>query len=86
MSIAELTHRFTYHAPTPEQQVVYAEIRERALIFALRLSELVPNSRELSTALTKLDEVVMFANAGIARNVVADPAADTVVDGERLTP
>ena len=34
------------------------------------IAELTPPSREQSVALTKLDEVTFWANAGIARNCV----------------
>jgi hypothetical protein len=59
--------RFTYHAPTPGQPAIYNELREHARQFAIHLVDVVPNSRELSLALTKLEEAVMHANAGIAR-------------------
>lgn len=42
-------------------------IRDRALDFALFLSEACPESRELSRALTSLEDVVFNANAAIAR-------------------
>lgn len=57
---------FRYHSPTPEQLPKYAEIRDTARELAHRLVDLVPPGRELSTALTKLEEAVMAANAGIA--------------------
>ena len=69
-SPALITHRFTYHPPTEAQALKYTEIRGRALALALRLNELIPDSPELSLALTKLDEMVMHANAGIARTVL----------------
>ncbi len=72
-TIRDLSNRFTYHPPTEAQQLKYTEIRGRALDFAERLVQLVPGSPELSTALTKLDELVMHANAGIARNTGGDP-------------
>lgn len=65
---AELERRFTYHAPTPDQVPRYDEIRSLAKAIAWHLMEMCPESRELSLALTKLDEVVMHANAAIARN------------------
>jgi hypothetical protein len=64
----DLDNRFKYHAPKGDQAQRYTEIRGQALAFALILAETCPESRELSTALTKLDEVVFFANASIARN------------------
>jgi hypothetical protein len=36
--------------------------------FASLIVERVPGGREQALALTKLEEVVMWANAGIARN------------------
>lgn len=71
----EIEHRFTYHAPSQEQAAKYQEIRDTAKSVALRLNELCPDGRELSTALTKLDEVVFFANAAIAREIPQLPDA-----------
>ncbi|MHB9105766.1 MAG: Acb2/Tad1 domain-containing protein [Armatimonadota bacterium] len=61
---------FTYHAPIAEKNQVrrYAEIRERAREYAVFLLTQTPPSREQSLALTHLEEVVMWANAAIARN------------------
>lgn len=64
---SELDRRFTYHAPKEGQPVKYEAIRSRAKHLALELIELCPHSRELSLALTKLEESVMWANASIAR-------------------
>lgn len=64
----ELENRFTYHAPKGNQITRYATIRSKAREFALAIASDCPESRELSIALTKLDEVVFFANAAIARN------------------
>ena len=59
---------FTYHAPKPGQPELYAKIRERAKALAYLIEDTVPDSREKSLAMTKLEEAVMWANAGIARN------------------
>lgn len=59
---------FAYHKPTPEKVVTHGEMREKCKDLALYLEANVPASRELSTALTHLEEVMMWANAGIARN------------------
>lgn len=64
----ELHNRFTYHAPKDNQPDRYRMIRREAQKFALMLVEQTPFSREQSVALTKLDEVVFWANAAIARN------------------
>jgi hypothetical protein len=67
MDLKEIQNRFTYHAPKEGQPAIYEELRERAKLMALALDSLCPESRELSLALTKLDEVVFWANAAIAR-------------------
>ena len=68
MDITDLENRFTYHAPKKTQPLQYEEIREMALIFAKRLNELCPESREKSLAVTHLEDAVMWANAAIARH------------------
>lgn len=67
MNRDELVNRFSYHPPQGGQPERYEEIRATALRFALFLNDLVPDSRELSLAITYLEMCVMFANAGIAR-------------------
>ncbi len=64
----ELIKRFTYHKPSGDQPGRYEKIRGDALTFAAFLSSCTPPSREQSLALTKLEEVVFWANAAIARN------------------
>jgi hypothetical protein len=64
----ELEKRFTYHAPKDDQPDRYSQIRNQAWMFAIYLCQACPESRELSLALTKLEEAVMWANASIARN------------------
>jgi hypothetical protein len=63
----EIEIRFTYHAPKEGQPEIYTTIREEARRLAMRFAQYVPASREQSLALTKLEEAVMWANAGIAR-------------------
>lgn len=63
----ELRVRFTYHPPSADQQARYSNIRQAALYFAQMLCEYCPESRERSSALTRLEETVMHANAAIAR-------------------
>ena len=66
--MSEIEKRFTYHAPKADQPVRYEAIRKDAREFAELISDLCPESRDKSLALTKLDEAVMWANASIARN------------------
>lgn len=63
----ELETRFQYHSPRGDQPQRYTTIRAYAAGIAAIIMELCPTSRERSLALTHLDEVVMFANASIAR-------------------
>jgi hypothetical protein len=58
---------FSYHAPKEGQPAKYEAIRQKAKELALMIVDLVPNGREQASALTRLEESVMHANAGIAR-------------------
>lgn len=66
--LARIETNFTYHAPQPDQPTRYGVIRDTAKQLAALLVIVCPESRELSLALTKLEESVMWANASIARN------------------
>lgn len=75
---------FQYHAPFGDQAERYTAIRNVAKDFAAMLNDFCPQSRELSVALTNLQQTVMWANASIAINEVkpveetpaVTPAAD----------
>lgn len=67
----EVGNRFMYHPPTPDKSERYELIRRSALELAGLLTSECPESRELSLAITKLEEAVFWANASIARNEVA---------------
>lgn len=65
----DLKNRFTYH-PVGDDHVRGAHlgtVRDRLCDVASKLIEIVPEGRELSLALTKLEEAMFWANAGIAR-------------------
>lgn len=68
MDNQEIKNRFTFHPASADQASLYETIRAYGLELATYLNDVCPQSRELSVALTKLDEVVMWANASIARN------------------
>ena len=68
MENKQIENNFTYHSPKEGQPEKYANLRVAAKDLAYLIDELVPNSREKACALTKLEEVVFWANAGIARN------------------
>lgn len=64
---SEIENRFTYHAPTTAQIPLYESNRARAREYAGWLVANIPPSRELSLALTNLEQVVMWSNAAVAR-------------------
>ena len=61
-------NNFTYHKPNEEQPKRYELIRTTSKELSKILNENCPPSRELSLAQTKLEEVIFWANASIARN------------------
>lgn len=73
MDHPELTNRFLYHAPTTSERArAHQLVRNYCASVAFRLDELVPDGREKSTAITKLEEAMFWANAAIARQA-GDP-------------
>ncbi len=58
---------FTYHRPPVGCGQDFVDMREKAKELATLMTARVPIGRELSSALTRLEEAVMHANAGIAR-------------------
>ncbi len=70
MEQVDIDNRFTFHpANTTEKQDAHEFIRARCKDLAMDIDEVTPgNSREKSLAITKLEEVMMWTNAGIARN------------------
>ena len=69
----DLENRFTYHRPTEAQQKIYPLIRDKAKELAYIIKDNVPNGREQALALTKLEEVVMWANAGVSKEQEQQP-------------
>lgn len=63
-----LDNDYTYHPPIEDQQERYVHLRECGKYLAQQILRNTPPSREQSVALTLLDQVLMMANAAIARN------------------
>lgn len=65
---ADLDNRFDFHPATdvtgPKHEIVRHVMKECAELLVGH----VPPGRELSLAITALEEAMMWANAGIARN------------------
>lgn len=62
---------FTYHRPDAGAVDKMRQIRTHARHLAKMIAELVPSGREQASALTRLEESVMHANAGITRSFPA---------------
>lgn len=63
-----IENNFKYHKPKGDQPGKYEAIRAQAKELAILICEVCPDSREKSTAMTNLEQAVMWANAAIARN------------------
>jgi len=57
---------FTYHAPTSEDVAKYKQIRDAGLALARVIDTNCPKSADTTTAIRKVREAVMTANAAIA--------------------
>jgi hypothetical protein len=62
----QLRDIFTYHAPSPDQQVAYEKLRNAAYDFSVALVELTPPSADQTAALRLLRQAVTTANQAIA--------------------
>lgn len=68
-ALADLGKRFKLHELQADQRVRCERISSEAARLAGLIEETVPRmTRELSLAITKLEEAVLWAHAGIARN------------------
>jgi hypothetical protein len=72
--LTDIKNRFKFHPGTEDSIPRHEEIRDSALMMAEDILSWVPEGREKSLALTRLEEAIFWANAGIAR---------IGVDGER---
>lgn len=68
MERVDIERRFAYHRPKNQETAsIHETVRAACGGLALELSLLVPEGRELHLAVTKIEEAMMWANAGIAR-------------------
>lgn len=69
--VLRIENDFAVHhcPPTSPATDKMATVREHLRQAALVVAELVPPGREQSVAITKLEEVMFWANAGIARQL-----------------
>jgi hypothetical protein len=73
----ELENSFRYHRPDADSIAKHGEVTELTLALAKHLRNICPDGRNLSLALTHLEDVRMRANAAIACDTkpAAPPAA-----------
>jgi hypothetical protein len=63
----ELSDRFRYHPPKDQETVEkHKQVTELTLELAIKLTAICPDGRNLSLALTHLEDVRMRANAALA--------------------
>jgi hypothetical protein len=68
MEPKDILNRFASHAATTEEkQLEHGSVRGSCLELAQHLNAALPEGREKSLAITKLEEVMFWANAAIAR-------------------
>lgn len=68
---ARVRNDFTNHAPVGNTGQTLDKVTERCIDMADFIIDNVPPGREQSSALTNLEQVSMWAKAGIARNQFA---------------
>lgn len=68
MAPDDITHRFAFHAATTEEKrEEHTSVRTNCADLAHFLNEKLPEGREKSLAITKLEEVMFWGNAALAR-------------------
>lgn len=68
MDTAELKNRFAFHpAVTSARRELHEDVRYRCWDLANWINQKVPEGREKSLAVTHLEDVMMWANAAVAR-------------------
>lgn len=68
-TLKELEDIFRYHPPNDVNEQIFPKLRGWGLDMSKLIIASMPACRERSIALTKLEECIMWANKGIARNV-----------------
>lgn len=69
MDASDIENRFAFHpATTAEKTNGHSSARQMCWGLADELNVLLPEGREKALAITKLEEVMFWANAAIARN------------------
>jgi hypothetical protein len=68
MDPRDIEHRFAFHAATTEERRdAHTSVRQTCRTLADFLNERLPEGREKALAITHLEEVMLWANAALAR-------------------
>ena len=68
MDVSKLISNFNYRKMSEKQIEDSQNVRELGVKLALLIDEVIPDSREKSLAITKLEESIMWVNKGISLN------------------
>jgi hypothetical protein len=63
----DLDRRFNYHRPDEDKAARHQKLRDAARVFADALDENCDEGRELSLAMTNLEQAMFWGNAAVAR-------------------
>lgn len=76
MDREEIDNRFGYHPPRSQKRVgQHQVVRNLFRNIAMSLVDLLPEGREKSTCITRLEEAMFWANAALARSPDPDATA-----------
>lgn len=68
MAPEDIAHRFAFHAATTqEKRDAHTSVRQHCRQLADYINDNVPDGREKSLAITRIEEAMMWANAALAR-------------------
>lgn len=67
MTPEDVTNRFDYHVPNDERRAQHERVRANLVGVAADLNTFLPEGREKSLSITRLEEAMFWANAAIAR-------------------